>query len=233
MHIQEYQIRMTDSFRTIVSVHLPKTAGTTFLHLLRGSLGNGSVLPDYMDDPCDPNSPRNLDPAGYFARQPGLPDGCLAVHGHFHIQKYANIRNPFRVTFLRHPVDTLHSIYSYWKTLGPGRHALHDYFLSRRLDIFETARLPLLRYILTRNYFEAVDMKSFHFIGRFESFSTDLSRLSDVLGIPLSSDIHLNKHEKSAGLNEAAPLDPAERARLRDILIDDVNFYESTTGADQ
>lgn len=224
---------MADSFRTIVSVHLPKTAGTTFLHLLSTALGDGSVLADYGEDPCDPNSPRNLDPTGYFARSLVLPSGYRAVHGHFHIQKYANVRDPLRVTFVRHPVDTLHSIYTYWKTLGPGRHALHDYFLTHRLDIYETAKLPLLRHILTRNYFEAVDMKSFHFIGRFESFSSDLSRLSEMLGIPFAPNIHLNKLAKPSSLNEASSLEPAERARLRDILIDDVNFYEKITGLDR
>lgn len=217
-------------FGTIISVHLPKTAGTTFLYLLRQALGFDAVIADYTDDPCDPNSPRNLDPAGYFANPASLTASCRAVHGHFHIHKYASVHNPFRITFLRHPVDTILSIYSYWKTLAPGRHPLHDYFLTHHLDVFETARLPLLRHILTHNYFQGVDMKSFHYIGSFESFATDLPKLSKILGITLAADVHLNKIQKSSCPDVGMFLEAHERTRLRDILIEDVRFYEMVTG---
>lgn len=215
--------------RTLLSVHLPRTAGTTFLHVLRRTLGEKTVVTDYADDPSDPASPRNLDPDGYFSKPVLPPTGCRAVHGHFHINKFATVPNAFRITFVRHPVDTILSIYSYWRTLGPGRHRLHDYFLEHRLDVFETARLPLLRYLLTRNYFQDVDMRSFNFIGRFESFPVDLNRLSSMLGIPLVADVHLNQVENPGQRQREDNGDPEVRARLRDILLEDVLFYEAVT----
>jgi hypothetical protein len=89
------------------------------------------------------------------------------------------------------------------------------------------AHLPLLRHMLSRNYFGGVDMGTFDFIGRYETFSEDLAVLSSRLGISLVADIHLNRvteDEQSSGiLND----NPRTRARLRNILIDDVELYEA------
>lgn len=216
--------------RVILSVHLPRTAGTTLLHVLRHALGEKAVATDYAEDPSDPDSPRNLDPDGYFSRPRLPPAGCRVVHGHFHINKYATTPDAFRVAFLRDPVDTILSIHSYWRTLGPGRHRLHDYFLQQNLDVFETARLPLLRYLLTRNYFQGVDMGTFDFVGRFESFPADLQRLSSKLDIALVADVHLNQVERPLQRQHEDARDPKVRARLRDILIEDVLFFEAVTG---
>lgn len=215
--------------RVILSVHTPKTGGTTLLHLLQSALGTQTVFTDYADDPSDPSSARNLDPYGYFAKRTLLPIGCRAVHGHFHINKYAAITNAYRIAFLRDPVDTILSIHSYWQTLGPGRNPLHDYFLNNNLDVFDTARLPMLRHLLTRNYFQGVDMGSFDFIGRFESFSDDLQSLSTKIDLPLNANIHLNQTKKDSSYLLDITNDQNVRARLRDILIEDVLFFETVT----
>lgn len=229
---QELNFMINTTERIILSVHLPRTAGTTLLQILRRALGEKMVVADYADDPCDPDSPRNLDPDGYFSRPSLPPIGCRAVHGHFHINKYATTPNAFRIAFLRNPVDTILSIHAYWQTLGPGRHRLHDYFLNNRLDVFDTARLPLLRHLLTRSYFQGVDMGSFDFIGRFESFPDEIKRLSSKLELSLVADVHLNQVGKSLPLRHDIAHDPKVRARLRDILIDDVTFFEAITGID-
>lgn len=212
--------------RTILSVHVPKTAGTTMLHLLRRAVGVDAVLADYTDDPSSPTSPRNLDPNGYFSRPAIIPAGILAVHGHFHINKYSTIPKPFRITFLRDPVNTIISIHAYWRTLTRSYNALHDYFLKNQLDIFEMARLPLLRYMLSRNYFESVDMRKFDFIGRYETFSKDVTLLSAQLGVSLVADVHLNRVDKDEQMLDLINESTQTRVRLRDILIEDVKFYE-------
>lgn len=212
--------------RTILSVHVPKTAGTTLLHLLKRALGSDAVFADYADDPCDPASPRNLDPEGYFSNPIILPPGFEAVHGHFHISKYSTLLQPFRMTFLRDPVDTILSIHGFWQTLGYGHNALHDYFLRHKLNVFEMARLPLLRHMLSQNYFSNVEMTTFDFIGRYETFAKDMEVLSSKLGVPLVADIHLNRTNKDMQL-EGAEASTKTLSLLRDILIDDVRFYES------
>lgn len=211
--------------RTILSVHVPKTAGTTLLQLLKRAIGSDAVFADYADDPCDPASPRNLDPERYFSNPIIPPQGFKAVHGHFHISKYSKLPHAFRMTFLRDPVDTILSIHTFWQTLGYGHNALHDYFLKNKLNVFETARLPLLRYMLSRNYFGNVNMMTFDFIGRYEIFTKDMEVLSSKLGVSLVADIHLNEVNKNKQ-PDTLKNDTATRIRLRDILIDDVRFYE-------
>lgn len=209
----------------IISVHVPKTAGITLLHVLKRTFGPDAVFADYVDDPCHPASERNLDPEGYFSHPHTFPTGYNVVHGHFHIGKYADISRAFRMTFLRNPVDTMLSIHSFWQTFGYGHNALHDYFLKNKLDVLETARLPLLRHMLSCSYFGDVDMKLFDFIGCYESFAVDIERLSSKLGIPLVADVHLNQLNTEV-LSCKADDSPRTRLLLRDILIDDVRFYE-------
>lgn len=211
--------------RTILSVHTPKTAGTTLLHLFKRAIGSDAVFADYADDPCDPASPRNLDPVGYFSNPADLSPEFKVVHGHFHICKYINLPQAFRMTVLRNPVDTILSIHNFWQTLGYGHNALHDYFLRNKLNVFEMAQLPLLRYMLSHHYFGNIDMGMFDFIGRYETFAQDMEVLSSKLGVSLVADIHLNrvnKDEQSIG----SEVGIKTRAILRDILIEDVRFYE-------
>ncbi|MDD5328814.1 MAG: hypothetical protein PHX38_02340 [Sulfuricella sp.] len=213
--------------RPILSVHTPKTAGTTLLHLLKRTVGSAAVLVDNADDPCNPASPRNLDPEGYFSNPVTPPPEFMVVHGHFHIHKYSALHPAFRMTFLRDPVDTMLSIHTFWQTFGYGHNALHDYFLKNKLNVLEMARLPILRHMLSHHYFGNVNMRMFDFIGCFETFSKDMEVLSLKLGIPIVADVHLNRINKEKQSDESE-CNAKTRTMLRDILIDDSRFYENT-----
>jgi hypothetical protein len=77
-----------------------------------------------------------------------LPEGIRCLHGHFHPAQF-DLTDVFLFTLLRHSLENIVSIYSYWKELPSQGQPLHDYFLSRELDIFEmanfaAAQAPLL-----------------------------------------------------------------------------------------
>lgn len=217
----------------LVSIHLPKAAGTTLLALYRDIMGADRVLMDYEDDPGNPASAFHLDPDAWLNRRPQkLADGIKVIHGHFHASKYDLLPEAFRLTFMRHPVDNLISIYCYWRKIPPQPSCLHQYFLKEGLDVVGLARLPLLRYLYSKTYFGGWDMGRLDFVGRYENRDADLMRLGAVLGLSFNSALHLNATEADGEASERALFMEDQRliARLHDILADDIRFYESHVG---
>jgi|SRR5208282_5789694 len=218
----------------MVSIHVPKAAGTTRLHILQRMFDELSILPDYDDDPCNPLAPPNQDPGVWLARRPtALPDGVRVVHGHFPARKYDLLKDVVRVTFLRDPIDNLISIYLFWQRLelNTNSNPLHRYFVEQKLDICGLARLPMIRFLLSRSYFGDWDMRRLDFIGCFDRQAEDLRRLGVLLGLPLDEgllSLHVNRTlpPGAEGEREALKADRLTIDRLTDLLVEDIRFYE-------
>ena len=208
----------------LISVHVPKCAGTSLRLALERAYGPASVHGDYADRPLDPAAPMHLDPDGFFGPTPVLPAEARVVHGHFHIRKYRTIRASIgRIAFLRHPVARAVSHYDYWNRLAPAGHALHAYMRERRLDLPAFVRLPFIRRLYRRVLFAGVSRREFDLIGTTETLAADLARLSALLGKELVLPV-----ENAA---EAMPaLEPALAAELARLLTDEIAFYESWRG---
>ena len=103
----------------LVSLHLPKTAGTSFGSALKTRFGN-ALLRDYADVPINtPPFERNK-----AAMQAALDNaeadwsGIECIHGHFLPVKYlllAARRELKFVTWLRDPVERVLSHYDFWR----------------------------------------------------------------------------------------------------------------------
>jgi hypothetical protein len=52
----------------IISVHVPKTAGTSFAVWLESVFGSGQLVRDYADRPIGPKSEMNVDPTEFLSR---------------------------------------------------------------------------------------------------------------------------------------------------------------------
>lgn len=212
---------------SIISVHFPKAAGSSLNEIFK-RIFPGQIYDYYWDDPLDPLSPRNIDPDRYFHAP--LPDLDLTmfkiIHGHFHINKFQNLRNSFRMTFLRHPVDNIISIYLYWKaTASHPNHAIHSYVVKNNLSIIDVAGIPAIRYLMSRTYFGDVDMGGFDFIGCFENRSSDLQRLADIFAVRFDEAIKVNTTrypEQKLAMKEEKSL----ISKLSCLLREDIRFYE-------
>jgi len=208
----------------LLSVHVAKAGGSSLLRLFQQAYGD-ALLPDYAENPADPLSPRVLDPARYAARQGTFPPGIACIHGHFHPAKYVITRDTLLATILRHPVENIISIYFFWKTLAKGHDRLHDYFIDQNLTLLETARLPLLRNLFSKTYFEGFDMRRFNLIGRHDNRASTLLRLGVLTGRNFAAGVHENPTASSPARDQAKA-DPVLRRQLEDILAEDIRFYE-------
>lgn len=214
----------------IISIHTPKAGGTSLLELWKRAYGVGCVMTDYGDPPANPSADFIVDPIGWMESRPKLlPEAVAVVHGHFRPEKYDLVKDAFRLTMLRHPVDNVISIYCYWKKIPPQPNAVHQYFLSRNLDVIGLAQLPVIRYLYSETYFGGWDVGKLDFVGRHETRDADLARLATMLSINIDSSLHLNITDpyKQDIERDQIYADQQVVARLRKLLERDIRFYEN------
>jgi hypothetical protein len=223
--------------QNIISVHMPKAAGTSFLHQLKTLYGEHQVLLDYNDDPTNPLSVISIDPYTYDVNPIRTISPHKIVHGHFHPRKYAYIKDAFRLTFLRHPIDNVMSIYDFWAAHNKDfwNHPVFKYFKEANLSLPRLAMIPQLRYLYSRSYFGDFDMSTFDFIGDYTQYDSELIRLGNCLEVTFDNNVHYNKTYTTSNAPE---ITNSRRSRLSDdecvelelILRDDIAFYEFFKG---
>ncbi len=217
--------------RPIVSVHYPKSSGTAFRLALDASFP-GAVLYSYDRDPADPASPIWISPERFRRARPASLHPYRVVHGHLPIQAYDLLPTALRIVMLREPVDTMVSVYYHWKRLfmtPETRHALYELVKRERLSLLETAELPLLRRLMSRTYFGDFDMRRMDVIGTYDRRDDFFKAVSEKVGVTLKSDDVANVTPPSDERREATS-DPKLMRRLRDLLQDDMRFYEANAG---
>lgn len=203
-----------------IGVHFPKAGGTSLYTALARHFGPRLVL-DNAEDPALADSPRQLEPDDYLRRRTVLDHDTACVFGHFHPAKYADVPNALRFTVLREPVENLISIYFYFRHSAPTA-ALHRYVVESGMGLERFARMPIMRWLMSRTYFGGVDMTTFDIIGRHEERASANARICEALGMPPFGDVHENQTPKDP---ERAALGDELRSSLRAILADDVEFY--------
>lgn len=198
----------------LISVHFPKSGGTTFAAALRSHFGDALML-DYDHAPLL---------VEYEKQFPlSAPPWVRAVHGHFRGDAYSRTK---RVTFLREPIANLVSIFFFWRTYPASDSPVHRRFLEEKPDILAFATYPGVQRLMSESYFGGVDMKSFDFIGFYETRQKDLLRFSEQYGIAVDTELHLNRTEVQQPELCTIMSDSRIMAKLRDLLKDDINFYE-------
>lgn len=224
-------------FESIISVHMPKVAGSSFLQQLKSQFAEHELLLDYGDDPVNPLSIVSIDPNRYNVEPIKSIAPHKIVHGHFSPQKYANLNNAFRMTFLRHPIDNIMSIYYFWMAHKSDSWAssVFQYFKDENLSLVRFAMLPKIRYLYTRSYFFDFDMKCFDFIGDYAKYDEELVRLGKCLGVTfdLNGRVNITKEyfESPPSINNEREINAkTEYDTLAVILKDDIDFYERYKG---
>lgn len=212
----------------LVSLHMPKTAGTSFADALRRIHGNGLVT-EYQDMtmqiPRGRREARMLASAAWRLPMAWNP-AVTAIHGHVLPVAYrlAPLRRPTTyITWLRDPVQRAVSHYHFWRRDYDGsdpRQPLRNRMLREAWSLERFCLGPELRNVYQR-YLWAFDPNAFAFIGITERYADDFERLPGH-GWSASDDPRLANPERG----ERYVIEPALEARIRAHHAADVRLYE-------
>jgi len=169
----------------LVSLHLPKTAGTSFLALLEQAYGE-RLLRDYTDRPLNRPAWRRNSRALAVGLRNLFPTprlrGVSCIHGHYLPLKYRglSLRQDLRfVVWLRDPVERLASHYFYWQRsynpLDAGR--LHRRVIEERWDLERFCLGPELRNTYSC-FLWGFPLAQFDFVGITEHYAADVRAFS-------------------------------------------------------
>jgi hypothetical protein len=156
----------------LISVHIPKCAGTSFRHILQGLYDDRLWL--------------NYGAAFVrgHARAGLVPPGTECIHGHFFADTFDDLF-PDRqlITWLRHPVERVVSNYHHFLRSPDVRddccRAVHE----QQLTLREFAELDWMRNMATR-YFAGRVLDDFAFVGIAERFLESLHVFGGTVGWP-------------------------------------------------
>lgn len=165
----------------LISVHMPKTAGTSFSRVLQDCYGEALHL-DYQDQPLNRRPlVRKLAASSHCMKNrwsSTLPDTVRCVHGHFLPLKYRGLkdRSCSYVVWLREPIARLASHYRYWQqsydpaTAGPLHRRVVEQAWSFEAFCFSHAMRNTYNQFLW-----GFAPSSFDFIGLTEFFDEDIA----------------------------------------------------------
>lgn len=166
----------------IISVHTPKTAGTSFKAFLETTFGD-KLLMDY-DISLAGMSPQQeqkeitkiSNTFNWIKRVQYKLKKIECIHGHFHPYKYRKFKKEKKVkfiTWLRDPIERLISIYFYWKRFP--KEGLYNPYKKKLLE--ENWDIEKFCFTINERYylnFWNFPIENFDFIGITEFFEEDL-----------------------------------------------------------
>lgn len=165
--------------KKIVSMHIPKTAGTTFYEYLKVNYENNIKL--IYTKPIVKRC-NNIDNEINKINLNGFNE--KVIHGHFIYDEVEINKDDYCLTWLRDPVERVVSHYYYFKYKPT-----HDYIHPIEYKIKEE-NLSLLEFInikcmqnLQSYYFGVTNIEKFNFIGIVEKFDESLEFLESDLKI--------------------------------------------------
>jgi len=183
----------------LISIHVPKTAGTSFGYILidiyKDNYGK------HYQQPLKKNTPKFLhkliqnkyDNTPNILCKKDITKNIKCIHGHMTYNKYKsdfNIKNVKLITWVRNPIERLISLY-YFRKFNNKRTikemVKYDNFMEWIKDVNDED-ISMLNYINNIN--------DFYFIGLTEHFKQDISILSNKMNWKINKIYHFNKSNK-------------------------------------
>jgi hypothetical protein len=170
----------------LISLHIPKTAGTSFRQSLKEIYGDESAVRLDIN-----NRLRTVKINEKLFEGKALPKEIRVIHGHFHIDHlFEDLRLPNdlpMITWMRDPVKRVISNYYYLEQRL--KEELDEE--SKGLNILEKMQRNLIEYAradVNRNvqarYIANTPLKRFKFIGIADEYSEEIKRLQSVMNWP-------------------------------------------------
>jgi hypothetical protein len=210
----------------LLSIHIPKTGGTSFYQVLQQVYGP-TVTP----------SLKRRDYAALIARHGSLETAfdpeIRAVHGHLYYRELAALHRTSGakvICWLRHPVVRVWSNYRFFihrlqnPALNPDVAAQNQH--RREESLLEYARLEENRNRMSK-FLEGLALDDLFFVGLLEDFEADLQRLCRLMGWGAPPTL---PHHNRGELPGKAALDAALYEQLVMLNGEDMELYEKAIG---
>ncbi len=216
----------------IVSVHMPKTAGTSFRGALEEHFGD-RFRHDYQDYPLAHSPPTRRQQARDWCEAARADDfaGVSCVHGHFLAIKYLQLAERLPCTFvtwLREPVARLVSHYHYWLRAYDGDSPLvsplHRRVVEEGWTLQQFCLAPELRDVYSE-FLWGFPLDRLDFVGITEFFPEDLRYFSqEIMGNIVRSQT-LNRRPRDTERALEAEADGLDRPGIEAFHARDVALY--------
>jgi hypothetical protein len=170
----------------IVSVHIPKTAGTSFHRELAQVFGD-RLLADYGDWP-ESTSPETAAHderrrAGMLADVVSIGERYDAIHGHFVARKYAGVFPVTAlVTFVRDPYQHAVSTYEHGARVTESTHPDFRHFKETRMTLLDFIEAYPNHQAL---YVGGMPLEDFAMIGVTERYEQSVALFEAIFGIAM------------------------------------------------
>ena len=197
-----------------LSIHIPKTAGTTFRELLQKYYGEAICLHYYR-------------PFDYTGRPiDEIPSGTQCVHGHFGARRFLENYNEIElITWIRNPVDRVVSEYEHLKRSPDPQSGLSQ-LIAAGATLLDFAEHDYARNTHAR-YFDGINPDHFTFVGLSENFDSELDRFHEITGIDLPKGHRVNVNPFKRGLHYSVT--DIEREKLMQLNTEDFDLYDYCT----
>jgi Sulfotransferase family len=213
----------------IISVHIPKTGGTTFVEVLRKCAQEVLYL-DYSQE-------GGLGSTALFRRGKRLKapfesviddleslQGRSVIHGHFAPKKYSGrFPNATYVTWLRDPAERVVSHYFYWQRSYLPGDARWEQVVMQKMTLEQFARLDFARDVYFR-WFSPLGVERFDFVGIMEEYDRSLELFRRLFCPDIQLDTTLRNYNPNRGGN-FYDLGPELRRRILELNQRDTYVY--------
>jgi hypothetical protein len=204
----------------IVSLHILKTGGMSFLELLREEYGNEHVYHYIEKDSRFVKLKRAL-------KLRTIPSRAKVIHGHFIFEDVRHIvekDHPKVIVWFRDPIKRVVSRYHYlMKNIS--ENANHPKLAWKNDTLLEFAQRPSQINVMSR-FIKGIELEDLFFFGFLERFDEDLSELATKLGWEHTKQVHANSNaDYLSKVN--TELDEMTRKKLEEINQLDMQLYHS------
>jgi len=212
--------------KSILSLHIPKTAGSSFYQLLKAN------YPGQISESLRREHLMEMKKKGLGLRQ-YLPPGTEVIHGHVTAAEALDVireEDPLIIAFFRDPADRVISNYCYFidllknpeqKQQNPAVYEINKHRIHE--SIYEYAEMEENRNVMSK-YLAPLRPNDLFFCGLMEQYAADVQRLATRLGWQHKSvdRINVKAHLRREYVKETQDL----RFFLRKMNADDVALYK-------
>ncbi|MEY3220955.1 MAG: hypothetical protein RIT27_2312 [Pseudomonadota bacterium] len=210
----------------LVSVHIPKTGGSSFRTLLENHFKDRLLL-DYADTPFEYNNfVRNSSAVLKIFNPPDLTKyDC--IHGHFLPVKYYLLKDKTTAIWLREPVEMLVSLYYYiQRKISPEKRKVKKYMGDINLSLEDFCKITHFHNIYAK-YLWGISLEKFDFIGITENYTQNLKLFEKCCNVNLTNNLIVeNVNPEKNSLEERYDISDKLRKQIRYFNYKDVLIYQ-------